>query len=142
MEYVIHKLVEERVDIKSFEDKIKNDETGRPAYDPKILLKIILLSYSRGIISSRKIEQACRENVIFMAISGTQCPDHSTIANFVATMEEEKIDPYIPDVDFRKRNKRFDSQVKYKPKKRERYEAEDFIYNKTKIAISVQWERS
>ncbi len=34
IEYVIHKLVEERVDIKSFEDKIKNDETGRPAYDP------------------------------------------------------------------------------------------------------------
>jgi transposase len=97
IEYVIHKLVEERVDIKSFEDKIKNDETGRPAYDPKILLKIILLSYSRGIISSRKIEQACRENVIFMAISGTQCPDHSTIANFVATMEEEVL-PLFRDI--------------------------------------------
>jgi len=89
IEYVIHKLVEERVDIKSFVDKLNNDETGRPAYDPKILLKIILLSYSRGIISSRKIEQACKENVIFMAISGGQCPDHSTIAGFITTMEDE-----------------------------------------------------
>jgi transposase len=97
IEYVIHKLVEERVDVKRFEEKIKNDETGRPAYDPKILLKIILLAYSRGIISSRKIEKACRENVIFMAISGSQCPDHSTIANFVATMEKEVL-PLFRDI--------------------------------------------
>lgn len=97
IEYVIHRLVEERIDIKSFADKLKNDETGRPAYDPKILLKIILLAYSRGLISSRKIEKACRENVIFMAISGTQYPDHSTIANFVTTMEEEVL-PLFRDI--------------------------------------------
>jgi len=97
IEYVIHKLVEERVDIKSFEEKLKNDQTGRPAYDPKILLKIILLAYSRGIISSRKIEQACRENVTFMAISGTQYPDHSTIAGFVSTMEDEVL-PLFRDI--------------------------------------------
>ncbi len=97
IEYVIHKLVEERVQIKSFVDKIKNDVTGRPAYDPKILLKIILLSYSRGIISSRKIEQACKENVIFMAISGGQCPDHSTIAGFITTMEDEVL-PLFRDI--------------------------------------------
>jgi transposase len=94
IEYVIHKLVEERVDVKSFEEKLKNDETGRPAYDPKVLLKIILLSYSRGIISSRKIEQACKENVIFMAISAGQCPDHSTIAGFITTMEAEVLPLY------------------------------------------------
>lgn len=97
IEYVIHKLVEQRVDIKSFEDKIKNDETGRPAYDPKILLKIILLSYSRGIISSRKIERACKENVIFMAISGGQSPDHSTIASFISAMEKEVL-PLFRDI--------------------------------------------
>lgn len=97
IEYVIHKLVEERVDIKSFEKKLKNDETGRPAYDPKILMKIVLLAYSRGIISSRKIEQACRENIIFMAVSGSQCPDHSTIANFITTMEAEVL-PLFRDI--------------------------------------------
>ncbi len=97
IEYVIHKLVEERIDIKSFEEKLKNDQTGRPAYDPKILLKIILLAYSRGIISSRKIEQACRENVTFMAISSSQYPDHSTIAGFVSTMEDEVL-PLFRDI--------------------------------------------
>ncbi|BCL62048.1 hypothetical protein DGMP_27410 [Desulfomarina profundi] len=44
------------------------DDSGAPAYDPKILLKTILFAYSRGITSSRKIERACRENVVFMAM--------------------------------------------------------------------------
>jgi hypothetical protein len=35
-------------------------ETGAPAYDPVILLTIILYTYSRGIVSSRKIERVCR----------------------------------------------------------------------------------
>lgn len=97
IEYVIHKLVEERVSVKSFEEKLNNDETGRPAYDPKVLLKIILLSHSRGIISSRKIERACKENVVFMAISAGQCPDHSTIAGFITTMEAEVL-PLFRDI--------------------------------------------
>ncbi|MGD8779336.1 MAG: transposase [Ignavibacteria bacterium] len=97
IEYVIHRLVEERIDIRLFEEKIKNDKTGRPSYDPKILLKIILLAYSRGIISSRKIEQACCENVMFMALSCMQYPDHSTIAHFVSSMEKEIV-PLFRDI--------------------------------------------
>ncbi len=89
LEYAIHKLVEERVRIEPFEKKLKNDETGRPAYDPKVMLKIILLAYSKGIISSRKIEQASKENIVFMALSCQQCPDHSKIAEFISTMKEE-----------------------------------------------------
>ena len=65
-----------------FEDRYMNDETGRCAYDPKILLKIVLLGYARGLISSRKIERACRENVTFMALTCEQCPDHSTIPTY------------------------------------------------------------
>ncbi|MHC4458212.1 MAG: transposase [Planctomycetota bacterium] len=40
---------------------------------------MVLLAYSRDLISSRKIERACLENVTFMALSGNQRPDHSTI---------------------------------------------------------------
>ena len=40
-------------------------ETGRPAYSPKLLLKVILLGYARGLIGSRRLERACRENVVF-----------------------------------------------------------------------------
>ena len=80
LEFAIHTLVETRLDTSVFEQKYRNDETGRTAYDPKILLKIVLLGYARGLVSSRKIEQACRENVVFIALACGQQPDHSTIA--------------------------------------------------------------
>jgi transposase len=91
LEFAIHYLVEHEIDLSSLESRFKNDDEGRPAYDPRILLKIILLAYSRGIIRSRQIEKACRENITFMALSCGQCPDHSTIAAFVSSMQEEII---------------------------------------------------
>ena len=60
LEFAIHTLVDKRLDMSIFEGKYRNDETGRAAYHPKILLKIVLPAYSRGLISSRKIEPACR----------------------------------------------------------------------------------
>jgi transposase len=97
LEFAIHTLVETRIDTAIFEDRYINDETGRRAYDPKILLKAVLLGYSRGLIHSRKIEQACRENVTFMALTSGQCPDHSTIAAFVSSMKDEIL-PLFRDV--------------------------------------------
>src|SRR5512147_1734195 len=97
LEFAIHTLVEKRLDMSIFEGKYSNDETGRAAYDPKILLKVVLLAYSRGLISSRRIEQACRENVVFMALACGQQPDHSTIAAFVSSMKDEIL-PLFRDV--------------------------------------------
>jgi len=89
LEFAIHTLVDKRMDVSIFDEKYRNDETGRRAYDPRILLKVVLLGYSRGLISSRKIEQACRENIVFMALSCGQCPDYTTIATFVSAMKNE-----------------------------------------------------
>jgi transposase len=97
LEFAIHTLVETRLDTTGFEQKYRNEETGRRAYDPKILLKIVLLGYARGLISSRKIEQACRENVVFIALACGQQPDHSTIATFVSSMKDEIL-PLFRDV--------------------------------------------
>ena len=97
LEFAINTLVEERMDMTRFDAKFKNDETGCKAYNPKILLKIILLAYSRGIIHSRKIERECKRNVTFMALSCGQEPDHSTIAAFVSSLKEE-IKPLFRDV--------------------------------------------
>ena len=97
LEFAIHTLVEDRMDMSRFDEKFKNDETGRRAYDPKILLKAVLLAYSRGIIHSRKIEKACKENITFMALTCGQYPDHCTIAAFVATMREQ-IQPLFRDI--------------------------------------------
>jgi len=97
LEYAICTLVDERMDMNLFDEKYNNDEKGRPAYDPRILLKVVLLGYSRGLISSRKIEQACKENVVFMALSCGQYPDHSTIATFVSSMKDAIL-PLFRDV--------------------------------------------
>ena len=83
LEFAIQTLVEDRMDMGVFEDRYENDETGRLAYDPKILLKVVLLGYARGLVGSRKVEQACRENVTFMALACGQRPDHSTILCFL-----------------------------------------------------------
>jgi transposase len=97
LEFAIHTLVETRMDTSRFDEKYQNDETGRFAYDPKILLKIVLFGYSRGLSSSRKLERACRENITFMALSCGQKPDHSTIAAFVSSMKDEIL-PLFRDV--------------------------------------------
>lgn len=88
-EHSIHYLVDNQLDLSIFDSKYKNDENGRPAYDPAILLKIILLAYSRGITSSRRIAQPCEENVVFMAISADSRPHFTTLADFISGSTEQ-----------------------------------------------------
>lgn len=89
LEFAIHHIIEERIDTSFFDERYSNDDTGSRAIDPKVLLKIILFGYSRGIKSSRPLERACKENVMFMALTCGQTPDHSTIAAFISSMSEQ-----------------------------------------------------
>jgi transposase len=89
LEYAIHHIVEQRLDLSLFDDRYSNDETGRKAIAPKLLIKIVLFGYSRGLISSRSLERACRENITFMALACNHQPDHSTIAAFISSIDKE-----------------------------------------------------
>ena len=89
LEYTINELVEKHIDLSVFDARYNNDENGASAIHPKILLKVILLAYARGMISSRQIERACHENILFIALSYNHAPDHSTIAAFVSSMQKE-----------------------------------------------------
>jgi transposase len=82
-EFTLNHVINE-IDLSAFDARYKNDDTGAPAYDPRVLLKIILFAYSRGIVSSRRIESLCRENVVMMALSADTQPDFTTIADFVS----------------------------------------------------------
>src|ERR1019366_6122126 len=82
-EYALDYLIDNELDISELHARYSNDVTGAPAYDPAVMLKIVLLAYSRGMVSSRAIERACRENVLFMAISGDSAPQFTTVAKFV-----------------------------------------------------------
>jgi len=88
-EYTLSYLIDNEIDLSFFENRYNNDETGAPAYDPSILLKIVLYAYSRGIVSSRKIARCCEENIIFMALSADTRPHFTTIADFVSSMGNE-----------------------------------------------------
>ncbi len=84
-EYALNYIVDDELDLSVFETRYKNNETGVPAYDPAIMLKIVLYAYSRGITSSRDIEKLCKENVIFMALSADTKPHFTTIAEFISS---------------------------------------------------------
>ena len=88
IEHTINYLVDHEVDLHVFESHYHNDATGAPAIHPAVLLKVILLAYSRGITSSRRIARCCEENVLFMALAADTRPHFTTIAEFVASMSE------------------------------------------------------
>jgi transposase len=94
LEEAIHLTVED-LDLSGMEQLYHNDDTGRPAINPKILLKVILLAYARGMTGSRVIERACRENVLFMALAGGEQPDHATIAAFVSALKGHIMDIFV-----------------------------------------------
>lgn len=54
-EYSLNHRIDQKLDLSIFDERYRNEETGATAYDPKILLKIILFAYSRGITSSRSL---------------------------------------------------------------------------------------
>lgn len=87
--FALNYLVDHELDLRPLDAKFKNDEVGASAYDPRVMLKIALLAYSQGLISSRAIEQACARNVQFIAISGDSQPSHTHIAKFVANLSDQ-----------------------------------------------------
>jgi len=83
-EHAIHFQVENKLDLSVFYPSYSNEDGGRPAYDPAILLKIILFAYSKRITSSREIEWNCQTNIIFKVLSCDTAPHFTTIAHFVS----------------------------------------------------------
>jgi transposase len=84
-EHALQLLIDQDLKLDAFEARFKNDEAGAPGYCPAVLLKIVLLAYSKGIVASREIEALCRQNVLFNAISGDSQPHFTTIAKFVSS---------------------------------------------------------
>ena len=88
-EHALSHLLDHELDLRAMDERYTNDEGGAPAYAPRVLLKVILYAYSRGMISSRAIALACQENVVFMALSGDSIPHFTTVATFVRELKDE-----------------------------------------------------
>ncbi|MBE0368514.1 transposase [Pseudoalteromonas aurantia 208] len=96
-EYALCYIVENKLDLSGFDAGYNNDKTGAAAYSPAVMLKIILLGYAHGLISSRRIAKACENNILFMSVSGDVQPHYTSIAAFVAKMHEQ-IEPLFTQV--------------------------------------------
>ena len=79
--------VVDQLELGAFLAAYRADGHGHPAYDPRILLGVLLYAYCTGIRSSRQIERRCTEDIAFRVLAGNVVPDHVTIARFRARHE-------------------------------------------------------
>lgn len=77
----------EQLDLTVFRAAYRADGHGRPAFDPALMVALLLYAYSSGERSSRRIERRCGEDIAYRVIAGGHQPDHATIARFRARHE-------------------------------------------------------
>ncbi len=70
------------IDLSAFYARYREDGWGRAAYDPAMMVAIVLYAYAKGQRSSRGIERACVEDVAYRVIAANLAPDHVTINRF------------------------------------------------------------
>ena len=72
----------EQMDLDGFYGAYRANGQGRAAYDPGMMVGLLLYAYCVGVRSSRMIERSCRADVAFRVITAMSTPDHSTVAEF------------------------------------------------------------
>jgi transposase len=77
-----------QVDLGEFYAAYRSDGWGAPAYDPGMMVAVLLYAYCQGVRSSRKIARALERDVGFRVIAANQQPDFRTICRFRAEHEE------------------------------------------------------
>src|SRR5215210_3842322 len=80
------------LDLAPFYASYRQDGWGRAAFEPEMMLSLLLYAYARGERSSRGIERRCVEDVAYRVIAAQQAPDHATIARFRVRHEESLAD--------------------------------------------------
>jgi transposase len=80
--------VVDQFDLGPFLAAYRADGHGRAAYDPKLLLGVLLYAYAIGVRSSRQIQRRCVEDLAFRVLAGNSTPDHVTIARFRVRHEQ------------------------------------------------------
>jgi hypothetical protein len=80
--------VVDQLDLGPFLKAYRADGHGRAAYQPRMLLAVLLYGYCTGIRSSRQIERRCHEDIAFRVLAGNRTPDHVTIARFRVRHEQ------------------------------------------------------
>lgn len=74
-------LVDEHLDLSAFYAGYKEGR-GAPPFDPRLMVRVLLLGYTTGVRSSRKLEEACWDKVAFRWLTGGRAPAYRAIAKF------------------------------------------------------------
>lgn len=72
----------DQMDLSPSHRRYREDGWGAAAFEPRMMLALLLYAYCIGERSSRRIERRCTEDVAFRVICANQVPDHTTIARF------------------------------------------------------------
>lgn len=75
------------LDLDPIRARYRADGWGAPAFDPALMVALLLYAYATGDRSSRRIESRCRRDIAYRVITANQVPDHATIARFRADHE-------------------------------------------------------
>jgi transposase len=78
----------DRLDLDAFYAAYRADGHGRAAYEPSMMVSLVLHAYSTNVRSSREIERHCRQDIAYRVITGNRVPDHATIARFIVRHEQ------------------------------------------------------
>ncbi len=81
-----------QMDLAAFYSAYRADGHGRAAYEPSLMVTVVLYAGATGVRSSRAIECHCRQDVAYRVITGNVVPDHATIARFVVRHEQALAD--------------------------------------------------
>lgn len=84
----------EEMDLCAFYAAYREDGWGRAAFEPQMMVALLLYAYAVGERSARGIERRCREDVAFRVLAANQIPDHATIARFRARHEQALADTF------------------------------------------------
>ncbi len=84
----------DELELSAFYGAYREDGWGRAAFEPQMMVTLLLYAYAVGERSSRQIERRCREDVAFRVIAANQIPDHATIARFRARHEQALADTF------------------------------------------------
>src|SRR3954452_5304737 len=80
------------MDLSAFYAAYRADGHGRAAYEPSLMVALILYAFATRVRSSRAIERHCRQDVAYRVITGNLVADHATIARFVCRHERALAD--------------------------------------------------
>lgn len=92
--YLVDEMIE-NLSLNEFYDL--NPGAGNPAYDPRLMLKILFFGYATGIFSSRKLQQQCQENLAFIHLTRGQRPKFRAICEF-RIRHQEHIKSLFPQI--------------------------------------------